>query len=59
MLGVSAVYLLFTLSRTGYLAVAGMGVILIPVMCLSMKQGLRCTPPLPLLPPYLPQMQAG
>lgn len=41
-LGVSAVYLLFTLSRTGYLAVAGMGVILIPVMCLSMKQGLRC-----------------
>lgn len=40
-LGVSAVYLLFTLSRTGYLAIAVTGVILIPVMCLSGRQGLR------------------
>lgn len=41
-LGVSAVYLLFTLSRTGYLAIAVTGVILIPVMCLFGKHGLRC-----------------
>lgn len=36
-LGVSAVYLLFTLSRTGYLAIAVTGVIMIPVMCFSLK----------------------
>ncbi len=35
-LGVSAVYLLFTLSRTGYLAIAVTAVVIIPVMCLSM-----------------------
>lgn len=36
-LGISAVYLLFTLSRTGYLAIAVTGVIMIPVMCFSLK----------------------
>lgn len=36
-LGVSAVYLLFTLSRTGYLAIAVTDVIMIPVMCFSLK----------------------
>lgn len=36
-LGVSAVYLLFTLSRTGYLAIVVTGVIMIPVMCFSMR----------------------
>lgn len=41
LLGVSAVYLLFTLSRTGYLAIAVTGVIVIPVMCLCGKHGLR------------------
>lgn len=35
--GVSAVYLLFTLSRTGYLAVVAMAAVMIPVMCFSMK----------------------
>lgn len=35
--GVSAVYLLFTLSRTGYLAIVVMAVVMIPVICLSMK----------------------
>lgn len=34
-LGVSAVYLLFTLSRTGYLAIAVMAAVIIPVICLS------------------------
>lgn len=34
-LGVSAVYLLFTLSRTGYLAIAVMAAVIVPVMCLS------------------------
>lgn len=36
-LGVSAVYLVFTLSRTGYLAIVVTGVIMIPVMCFSLK----------------------
>ncbi len=36
-LGVSAVYLLFTLSRTGYLAIAAMAAVIVPVMCLSGK----------------------
>ena len=36
--GVSAVYLLFTLSRTGYLAVAVMALVMIPVMCFPMKR---------------------
>ncbi|MDE5931927.1 MAG: O-antigen ligase family protein, partial [Lachnospiraceae bacterium] len=39
--GISAVYLLFTLSRTGYLAVAAMAVIVIPVVCLGMKKKVR------------------
>ena len=33
MLGVSAVYLVLTLSRTGYLAIVAMAVIIIPVSC--------------------------
>lgn len=39
--GVSAVYLLLTLSRTGYLAVLVMAVIMIPVTCFSMKKRWR------------------
>lgn len=39
--GISAVYLVFTLSRTGYLAVAAMAVIVIPVVCLDMKKKAR------------------
>ncbi|MCD7726078.1 MAG: DUF3488 domain-containing protein [Clostridiales bacterium] len=35
LLGISAVYLLFTLSRTGYLAVLAMAVVMIPVSCLA------------------------
>ncbi len=36
-LGVSSAYLIFTLSRTGYLAMTVTAVIIIPVMCLSMN----------------------
>lgn len=39
--GVSAVYLLLTLSRTGYLAVLVMAVVMIPVTCFSMKNRWR------------------
>ena len=39
--GVAAVYLLFTLSRTGYLAVMVMSVVTIPVICFSMKKRWR------------------
>lgn len=39
--GISAVYLLFTLSRTGYLAVAVMALIVIPATCLHMKGRIR------------------
>ena len=39
--GISAVYLIFTLSRTGYLAIAAMAVIVIPVACLGMKKKTR------------------
>ncbi len=35
--GVAAVYLLLTLSRTGYLAIIVMALVVIPVMCFSMK----------------------
>lgn len=35
--GFAVVYLLFTLSRTGYLAVLVMAVIVLPVVCLTMK----------------------
>lgn len=35
--GVSAVYLLLTLSRTGYLAIIVMAVAIIPTMCFSLK----------------------
>lgn len=37
MLGVSAVYLVLTLSRTGYLAIVATAVIVIPVSCFAMK----------------------
>ena len=37
MLGVSAVYLVLTLSRTGYLAIVATAVIIIPVSCFAMK----------------------
>lgn len=40
-LGVSAVYLLFTLSRTGYMAAFAMAVVIIPVMCFSLRQRWR------------------
>lgn len=39
--GVSAVYLLITLSRTGYLAVIVMALAVIPVMCFSMQRRWR------------------
>ncbi len=39
-LGISSVYLLFTLSRTGYLAIAVTGVIMIPAVCLTGKRKL-------------------
>ena len=41
MLGVSSVYLLLTLSRTGYLAVMVMAAVIIPVMCFSLKRRWR------------------
>ncbi len=41
LLGVSSVYLIFTLSRTGYLAIAATGVIMIPAVCLTGKRKLR------------------
>lgn len=40
-LGVAAVYLLLTLSRTGYLAVLAMALVVIPVMCFSMQKRWR------------------
>ena len=39
--GISVIYLVFTLSRTGYLAVAAMAFVVIPVVCLSMKKKVR------------------
>lgn len=39
--GVSVVYLLLTLSRTGYLAVIAMAAAVIPVMCFSLKKKWR------------------
>ncbi len=41
MLGVSAVYLLLTLSRTGYLAIVAMAVVIIPVSLFAMKNRWR------------------
>ena len=35
--GFATIYLIFTLSRTGYLAVMAMAVIVIPVVCLTMR----------------------
>ena len=40
-LGISSVYLLLTLSRTGYLAVLAVAVIVVPVMCFSLKHRWR------------------
>ena len=39
--GVSSVYLLLTLSRTGYLAIMIMAAVIIPVMCFSLKSRWR------------------
>ena len=39
--GVSSVYLLLTLSRTGYLAIIVMAVVVIPTMCFSLKKRWR------------------
>ena len=40
-LGVSSVYLVLTLSRTGYIAVLAMALVIVPVMCVSMKRRRR------------------
>ena len=40
-LGVSSVYLLFTLSRTGYMAIVVTAAVIIPVMCFSLKRRWR------------------
>ncbi len=40
-LGVSSSYLLFTLSRTGYLAIAVTALLVIPVMCFSLRHRWR------------------
>ncbi len=40
-LGVSSVYLLLTLSRTGYLAIIVMAVVIIPTMCFSLERRWR------------------
>lgn len=39
--GVSVVYLIFTLSRTGYLAVAVTAIVVIPVICFGMRKRVR------------------
>lgn len=39
--GISAVYLVFTLSRTGYLAVVAMALVITPVVCFSMRKKIR------------------
>ncbi len=39
--GISVIYLIFTLSRTGYLAVAAMALIIMPVICLGMRKKAR------------------
>lgn len=39
--GMSAVYLLFTLSRTGYLAVAAMALVIMPVICFGMRKKMK------------------
>lgn len=37
MLGISVAYLVFTLSRTGYLAIFATAIVIIPVLCFSME----------------------
>ena len=39
--GISAVYLIFTLSRTGYLAVVAMALVVMPVACFGMRRKIR------------------
>ncbi len=39
--GISMVYLIFTLSRTGYLAIAVMSLIVIPIVCLGMRHKIK------------------
>lgn len=39
--GISVIYLIFTLSRTGYLAVAAMALVIMPVICFSMRKKMR------------------
>lgn len=41
MLGISSVYLILTLSRTGYMAIFAMAAVIIPVMCFSLKHRWR------------------
>lgn len=40
-LGVSSVYLIFTLSRTGYLAIAVTALVIVPVVCLGMQHRMK------------------
>ena len=40
-LGVSSAYLIFTLSRTGYLALAVMAAVIVPVVCLGMQHRMK------------------
>lgn len=39
--GIAVVYLIFTLSRTGYLAVGVMALVVIPLICLHMQGGIK------------------
>ena len=41
LLGISASYLIFTLSRTGYLSILVMAVIMVPAVCFSMRRRLQ------------------
>ena len=41
-LGVSSVYLVFTMSRTGYMAAMVTAIVMIPVMCFSLRRRWRC-----------------
>lgn len=42
LLGVSAVYLVFTMSRTGYVAAFAMAAVIVPITCFTMKHRWRC-----------------
>ena len=41
LLGISSVYLILTMSRTGYLAIVAVAAVIIPVMCFSLKSRWR------------------